>query len=196
MMAVIDMNYLVSGVVPERAGNAHQNIVPYQVFACGDGHLILAVGNDGQFRKFCEIAKHPAWALDARFATNAGRVQHRETLVPMIADVVRERTQRAWLDALEPAGVPCGPINRMDQVFADPQVIARQMKLDLAHPLAGSVPQVRTPLRFSDTPPTYDAAPPLLGAHTASVLRNRLGLDDATLARLSEAGIIEAFDAT
>jgi crotonobetainyl-CoA:carnitine CoA-transferase CaiB-like acyl-CoA transferase len=186
------MNYLVSGVVPKRAGNAHQNIVPYQVFACGDGHLILAVGNDGQFRKFCEIAKRPAWALDARFATNAGRVQHRETLVPMIGEVVRERTQRAWLDALEPAGVPCGPINRMDQVFADPQVIARQMKLDLPHPLAGVVPQVRTPLRFSEAALAYDAAPPLLGAHTASVLHERLGLDDATLARLVESGVIGA----
>jgi crotonobetainyl-CoA:carnitine CoA-transferase CaiB-like acyl-CoA transferase len=196
MMAVIDMNYLVSGVVPKRAGNAHQNIVPYQVFACADGHLILAVGNDGQFRKFCEIAKRPAWALDARFATNAGRVQHRETLVPMIGEVVRERTQRAWLDALEPAGVPCGPINRMDQVFADPQVIARQMKLDLPHPLAGVVPQVRTPLRFSEAALAYDAAPPLLGAHTASVLHERLGLDDATLARLVESGVIGAVAAS
>ena len=196
MMAVIDMNYLVGGVVPQRAGNAHQNIVPYQVFACADGHLILAVGNDGQFRKFCEIARRGAWAVDPRFATNAARVEHRETLVPMIAEVVGERPQRDWLAALEPAGVPCGPINRMDQVFADPQVIARQMKLDLAHPLAGTVPQVRTPLRFSDTALAYDAAAPLLGAHTAAVLRERLGLDDETLARLVESGVIESFVAS
>ena len=190
MMAVIDMNYLVSGVVPQRAGNAHQNIVPYQVFACADGHLILAIGNDGQFRKFCEIAERPGWAADARFATNAARVENRATLVPMIAALVRERTQRAWLDALEPAGVPCGPINRMDQVFADPQVIARQMKIDLPHPLAGTVPQVRTPLRFSQTELAYDAPPPLLGAHTAAVLRERLGLDEAALARLADGGVI------
>lgn len=190
MMAVIDMNYLVSGVVPQRAGNAHQNIVPYQVFACADGHLILAVGNDGQFRKFCEIAGRPGWAADARFATNAARVENRATLVPMVAALVRERTQRAWLDALEPAGVPCGPINRMDQVFADPQVIARQMRIDLPHPLAGTVPQVRTPLRFSQTGLAYDAPPPLLGAHTAAVLRERLGLDEAALARLADGGVI------
>jgi formyl-CoA transferase len=190
MMAVIDMNYLVSGVVPQRAGNAHQNIVPYQVFACADGHLILAVGNDGQFRKFCEIAGRPGWAADARFATNAARVENRATLVPMVAALVRERTQRAWLDALEPAGVPCGPINRMDQVFADPQVIARQMRIDLPHPLAGTVPQVRTPLRFSQTELAYDAPPPLLGAHTAAVLRERLGLDEAALARLADGGVI------
>jgi glutaryl-CoA transferase len=190
MMSVIDLNYLVSGIVPERAGNAHQNIVPYQVFACADGHVILAVGNDGQFRRFCDVAGRPEWAADERFATNAARVRHRETLVPMIAGVVRERAQRAWLDALEPAGVPCGPINRIDQVFADPQVIARAMKLDLAHPLSGSVPQVRTPLRFSQTPLAHRHAPPLLGQHTDAVLRERLGLDEAGLRRLVDAGVI------
>jgi crotonobetainyl-CoA:carnitine CoA-transferase CaiB-like acyl-CoA transferase len=191
MMSVIDMNYLVSGVVPQRAGNAHQNIVPYQVFACADGHVILAVGNDGQFRKFCEIAGRPEWADDERFATNAARVRHRGTLVPMVAAAVRERTQHAWLDALENAGVPCGPINRMDQVFADPQVRARGMRVDLPHPLSGTVPQVRTPLRFSHTPLAKRVAPPLLGQHTASVLRERLGLDDATLRRLAEQGVID-----
>jgi formyl-CoA transferase len=190
MMSVIDMNYLVSGVVPKRVGNAHQNIVPYQVFACADGHVILAVGNDLQFRKFCEIAARPEWADDERFATNAARVRHRESLVPMIADVMSGRAQRAWLDALEPAGIPCGPINRMDQVFADPQVVARTMKLDLPHPLSGTVPQVRSPLRFSDTRLAYDAAPPLLGADTEAVLRERLGLDAAALARLSAEGVI------
>ena len=190
MMAVIDMNYLLSGNAPARAGNAHQNIVPYQVFACADGHVILAVGNDGQFRKFCEIANEPQWVADERFATNAARVRHRDTLVPLIDAVMRTRSQRAWLDALERAGVPCGPINRLDQVFDDPQVRARGMKLDLPHPLAGSVPQVRAPLRFSTTPLSYASAPPLLGAHTASVLRNRLALDDATIAELARRGVI------
>jgi crotonobetainyl-CoA:carnitine CoA-transferase CaiB-like acyl-CoA transferase len=187
---VIDMNYLVSGVTPARAGNAHQNIVPYQVFACADGHVIVAVGNDGQFRKLCEIVEKPEWASDARFATNAARVRNRETLVPMIDALMRTRRQREWLVALERAGVPCGPINRLDQVFADPQVQARAMNLDLPHPIAGTVPQVRAPLRLSATPLTYTLPPPLLGEHTASVLRERLGLDDATLNDLAARGVI------
>ncbi len=152
MMAVMDMNYLVSGVPPARAGNAHQNIVPYQVFACADGHLILAVGNDGQFAKFCAVAGRPEWALDPRFATNADRVRHRDSLVPLVAAVVCTRGQRQWLDALEDEGVPCGPINRLDQVFADPQVVARGIRRDLPHARAGTVPQVVAPLRFSATP--------------------------------------------
>ena len=190
MMAVMNMNYLVSGSVPARAGNAHQNIVPYQVFACADGHVILAVGNDGQFRKFCEIGGTPQWAGDERFATNAARVRHRDTLVPLIDVLMRSRTQHAWLEALERAGVPCGPINRLDQVFDDPQIRARGMKLDLPHPLAGSVPQVRAPLRFSDTPLAYASAPPLLGAHTYDVLRERLALPEAKIAELARRGVI------
>ena len=190
MMAVIDMNYLVSGAVPARAGNAHQNIVPYQVFACADGHVILAVGNDGQFRRFCDVAGTPGWAGDLRYATNAARVRNRDTMVPMIDALMRTRVQREWLEALERAGVPCGPINRLDQVFADPQLQARTMKLDLPHPLAGTVPQVRAPLRLSGTPMTYTLAPPLLGEHTANVLRERLGLDDAMLRDLAARGVI------
>jgi len=190
MMAVIDMNYLVSGAVPARAGNAHQNIVPYQVFACADGHIILAVGNDGQFRRFCDVAGTPEWAGDLRYATNAARVRNRDMLVPMIDALMRTRAQREWLEALECAGVPCGPINRLDQVFADPQLQARTMKLDLPHPLAGTVPQVRAPLRLSGTPMTYTRAPPLLGEHTANVLRERLGLDDAMLRDLAARGVI------
>ncbi len=125
MMAVMNMNYLISGTPPGRAGNAHQNIVPYQVFACADGHLILAVGNDAQFTRFCEIAGKTEWARDPRFAANAERVKRRDVLVPLIAVVMRTRTQGEWLAALEAVGVPCGPINRLDQVFADPQVRAR-----------------------------------------------------------------------
>ena len=191
MMAVIDMNYLVGGVVPQRAGNAHQNIVPYQVFHCADGHVIVAIGNDAQFARFCDIAGRPEWAADPRFAKNAERVRNRATLVPQIDALLRERTQREWIDALEPAGIPCGPINGLDQVFADPQVAARGMQLDLAHPLAGTVPQVRAPLRMSRTPPAFDLPPPLLGEHTAAVLRERLGLDLATLDDLASRGIVE-----
>jgi len=190
MMAVIDMNYLISGEAPKRAGNAHQNIVPYQTFAASDGHLIVAVGNDGQFRTFCAIAGKLEWADDPRFATNAARVRNRQTLVPMIEAVMRTRTQREWLAAFEPAGVPSGPINRMDQVFADPQVNARGMKRDLSHPLSSTVPQVRTPLGMSATPLACDRAPPLLGQDTADVLRERLGLDDAALARLAARNVI------
>jgi formyl-CoA transferase len=191
MMAVMNLNYLVTGKPPGRAGNAHQNIVPYQVFACADGHVILAVGNDGQFAKFCEAAQKHAWAVDERFAKNADRVRNRDVLVPLVADAMRTRTQRAWLDALEPLGVPCGPINRLDQVFADPQLAARGLRMDLPHPLAGKVPQVGTPIKFSATPPDYGRPPPLLGEHTADVLRGRLAMDDATIGRLATRGVIQ-----
>jgi glutaryl-CoA transferase len=192
MMAVMNMNYLVSGVPPRRAGNAHQNIVPYQVFGCADGHLILAVGNDSQFARFCDVAGKPEWARDPRYAQNAERVRRRDELVPMVAEVVRTRTQAAWLAALEAVGVPCGPINRLDQVFADPQVQARGMRVDLPHALSGTVPQVANPLNFSGTPVAYTQAPPLLGEHTVSVLRDRLSLTDDTLAELAARGIIQA----
>jgi crotonobetainyl-CoA:carnitine CoA-transferase CaiB-like acyl-CoA transferase len=191
MMAVMGMNHLVAGTPPGRAGNAHQNIVPYQVFACADGHLILAVGNDGQFAKFCEVAGHAAWARDERFARNENRVRHRAILVPMVAEAVAKRTQHDWLAALEEVSVPCGPINKLDQVFADPQVLARGMLLDLPHPLAGRVPQVNSPVRMSGTPLAPDRPPPLLGEHTLQVLRERLALSDAAVARLTDEGVIE-----
>jgi formyl-CoA transferase len=190
MMAVIDMNYLVSGIAPQRAGNAHQNIVPYQVFRCADGHLIVAVGNDGQFRRFCGIAGAAQWAADPRFATNAARVRNRDALVPTIEARMRMRTKCEWLAALEPAGIPCGPINRVDEVFADAQVQARGMRMDLPHPLAGTVPQVRTPLALSATPLAYGLPPPLLGQHTADVLGGRLGLSKAALRDLAARGVI------
>jgi len=190
MMAVMNLNYLVTGTPPGRAGNAHQNIVPYQAFACADGHLILAVGNDSQFAKFCEAADRRAWAADERFASNADRVRHRAILVPLVAEVMRTRTQHAWLEALEALGVPCGPINRLDQVFADPQLAARGLRMDLPHPLAGSVPQVGTPIRFSATPAAYGRPPPLLGEHTAEVLRERLALDPRAIAALAARGVI------
>ncbi len=191
LMATMSHNYLVTGVPPGRIGNAHQNIVPYQTFACTDGHLILAVGNDAQFAKFCAVAGQAEWATDSRFAKNADRVRNRHVLVPLIAAVVRTRSQKDWLDALEPLGVPSGPINRMDQVFADPQVVARGMRMDLPHPAAGSVPQVRTPLGFSATPLGYDRPPPLLGEHTAAVLRERLGLADDAITALARRDVIQ-----
>ena len=190
MMSVMNMNYLIGGVAPERAGNAHQNIVPYQVFECADGHVIVAVGNDGQFRKFCDIAARPEWATDPRFATNAARVRQRDTIVPLIAAVMRARPQSRWLADLERAGIPCGPINRIDQVLRDPQVEARGMKIDLPHPLAGSVPQVRAPLRFSGSPLSYTAAPPVLGQDSRDVLRTTLGIGEAAFADLVQRGVV------
>jgi len=190
MMAVMNMNYLVSGTPPARAGNAHQNIVPYQVFPCADGHLILAVGNDGQFAKFCTVADVPEWSADPRFARNAERVRHRATLVPMVEAMMRTRTQRDWLDALEAAGVPCGPIHKIDAVFADAQVQARGMRLDLPHPLAGTVPLVGPPFKLSGTPLAPKRPPPLLGEHTAMVLRDRLGLDAGRIAALAALGVV------
>jgi len=190
MMATLDMNYLVTGVPPGRAGNAHQNIVPYQVFACADGHVVVAVGNDAQFARFCAAAGRPDWVNDERFATNAARVRHRDVLVPLIDAVVRTRTQRDWLDDLERRGVPCGPINRLDQVFDDPQVRWRALCRQLPHPLASGVPQVVAPVRLSGTPLAFESPPPTLGEHTTAVLKERLGLDDARLAALAGSGVI------
>ena len=190
MMSVMNLNYLVTGVVPKRIGNAHPNIVPYQVFACADGHVIVAVGNDSQFAKFCEAAGVPQWSADPRFARNADRVRNRAVLVPMIEAVVRTRAQHDWIAALEARGVPCGPINTLDQVFAEPQLAARGMKVEMPHPLAGVVPQVGSPLRYSATPVAYDRAPPLLGEHTARVLEERLGYDAGRIAALAARNIV------
>ena len=182
-------NHLVGGMVPTRMGNAHPNIVPYQDFPTADGDMILAIGNDGQFAKFCAIAGHPQWASDARFASNPQRVRHRAELIPLLRQATVSRTTRDWIAALEPAGVPCGPINRLDQVFADPQAQARGLRIDLPHPRAGSVPLVANPIRMSATPPQYLRPPPLLGEHTAEVLAEWLQLDAARIHDLGEAGI-------
>ena len=187
MLANINMNYLVSGQAPRRLGNAHANIVPYQVFEAADGHLILAVGNDAQFARLCELAGRPEWPLDDRFATNAARVRHREILVPMVAECLRQRSRDQWLEALEAAGVPCGPINRLDQVFAHPQVVAREMRVDLPHPQAGSVPLVGSPMKLSATPVNYDLPPPLLGQHNHEILGGLLGLSATQIEALTQA---------
>ncbi|MFO1069937.1 MAG: CaiB/BaiF CoA-transferase family protein [Geminicoccaceae bacterium] len=184
------LNFLVSGERPFRWGNAHPNIVPYQAFATADGHVILAVGNDAQYRRFCEVAGRPALGTDPRYATNAGRVGHRAELTEAIAGWMRERPSGWWLAELEKVGVPCGPINELDQVFADPQVQARGIRMDLPHPQAGTVPQVASPMRLSATPVAYERAPPTLGQHTDDVLTEVLGLDAAALSELREKGIL------
>lgn len=189
MLANLGANYLTTGQAPKRAGNAHQNIVPYQVFAVADGHLILAVGNDGQFAKFCGVAGHPEWALDPRFARNADRVRARDTLVPMIADCMRQRRRDDWLAALEAAKVPCGAINDLADAFNDPHVQARGMTVTLPHALAGEVKLVSSPMKLSETPVQYRRAPPLLGEHTEEVL-TQLGVDAHRRAALRNQGVI------
>ena len=170
MLANLGAAYLATGQAPARAGNAHQNIVPYQVFEVADGHLILAVGNDGQFEKFCAVACRPELAQDARFARNADRVRHRDILVPLLADLMKQRSKARWLAALETAKVPSGAINNLQEVFADPQVIARAMTACLPHPLTDDLRVVASPMNLSLTPVQYRRAPPLLGQHTEEVL--------------------------
>ena len=184
------MNYLTTGVAPKRMGHAHPNIVPYQDFPTADGDIILTIGNDGQFRKFAEAAGHPEWASDDRFASNKARVAHRKELIPLIRQVTVFRTTAEWVALLEQAGVPCGPINDLAQVFADPQVQARGLRLDLPHPLAGSVPQVASPIRLSETPVEYRKAPPMLGEHSEAILQELLGLGFDKILSLRQAGVI------
>ncbi len=161
------MNYLIGGSVPARFGNAHPNVVPYQAFAAADGHLILAIGNDGQFRRFCEVAGEPAMGTDPRYATNAARLANRAELCPRVAAIMATRSMDEWISVLEKAGVPCGPINTLDRVFRDPQVQARGMVQHLDHPLAGPVPTVRNPILFSRSRMQMHRAPPLLGEDDA-----------------------------
>jgi crotonobetainyl-CoA:carnitine CoA-transferase CaiB-like acyl-CoA transferase len=189
MLANLGANYLVTGVPPRRMGNAHQNIVPYQVFEVADGHMILAVGNDGQFAKFCEVAGIADLARDPRYTRNADRVRHRITLVPQLAEVMKRRTKADWLAALEAARVPSGPINDLGEVFADPQVRARDMTTEVPHPLAGTLPLVASPLKLDVTPVQYRRAPPLLGEHTDEVLRE-FGIARERAAALREQGVL------
>jgi formyl-CoA transferase len=184
------MNYLATGESPGRLGNAHPNIVPYQTFRTKDGDIILACGNDNLFAKFCDVAGRRALAVDPRFATNAKRVENRAELTRLLADIFVTRTTREWVDALEDAGVPNGPINTIEQVFAEPQVIARGMRIELPHPTAGKVPLVASPMRFTGTPLEFKVPPPTLGQHTDEILRGVLGRSDAEVARLRTGGII------
>jgi len=186
MLANQNLNYLVSGQAPQRAGNAHQNLVPYQVFAAADGHLIVAVGNDSQFRAYCGVIGLPELAGDPRYATNPGRVVNRGQLVPVLAERMKTGARDHWLRELERAGVPAGPINTLDQVYDDPQVRARGMRQDLPHPVAGSVPLAASPMRFSASPVQYRRAPPMLGQHTEEVLREELGLDEEEIRALAD----------
>ncbi|AAO58880.1 L-carnitine dehydratase/bile acid-inducible protein F [Pseudomonas syringae pv. tomato] len=184
------MNYLTTGVAPERLGNAHPNIVPYQSFPTADGDLILTVGNDSQFRKFAEVAGQSQWADDPRFLTNTLRVAHRAELIPLIRQVTVFKATAQWVAVLEAVGVPCAPVNDLAKVFADPQVVARGLAIELPHALGGKVPQVASPIRLSETPVEYRRAPPMLGEHTAVVLEELLGLGGDEVASLRAAGVL------
>jgi crotonobetainyl-CoA:carnitine CoA-transferase CaiB-like acyl-CoA transferase len=183
-------NFLISGSLPRRYGNAHPNVVPYQAFATGDGHIIIAVGNDFQFGKFCRAAGRPALAEDERFVTNAGRVRNRDQLIPQVAALLTQRSTDEWMKLLGPLGVPCGPINRLDQAFDHPQARHRGMRIELPHPASGNVPLVANPIRFTEHPIAYDMPPPVLGQHTDQVLRDVLGLSQQHIEALRECGTV------
>lgn len=174
MLANQNSNYFTSGKAPTRAGNAHQNVVPYQVFAASDGHLIVATGNESQYRAYCNAIGAPELGDDPRFATNRQRISNRDTLVALLTDIMKQRPRDEWIGKLEAAGVPCGPINNIAQTFAHPQSQARQLRRELPHPLGGTASVTASPLRFSASPVVYRKAPPMLGEHTQEILQEIL----------------------
>jgi crotonobetainyl-CoA:carnitine CoA-transferase CaiB-like acyl-CoA transferase len=190
VMANQAANYLVSGRDPRRLGNAHPNIVPYQAFSTADGSLTVAVGNDAQYARFCDVLGAPELASDARFATNEARVANRAALIPLLQLRLSAAPTAHWLERLERVGVPAGPINTLSQVFADPQVRHRGLRIDTAHPTLAQVPGVRCPIRMSESAIGAPLPPPPLGWHTREVLAERLGLGEAELESLAERKVI------
>ena len=190
LLAYQNTNYFATGKPPRRIGNLHPNIVPYQPFRTSDGEVIVACGNDNLFAKFCEAAGCPELVRDPRFATNGKRVENRTEITRLIQDIFAKRTTAQWLELLEAAGVPNGPINDIAQVFAEPQVKARGVRIELEHAAAGKVPLVASPMRFSGTPIEYHQAPPVLGEHTEEILKRLLGKSDAEVAALRAAGVV------
>jgi crotonobetainyl-CoA:carnitine CoA-transferase CaiB-like acyl-CoA transferase len=182
------MNYLTTGVAPRRTGNAHPNIQPQDIFDCSDGKLVLAVGNDSQFAKLCEVLGRPELARDERYATNVARVRNQDTLTPILRAQLMQQTRKHWANALEAAGVPCGPINSVAEVFEDPQIRQRQMLIEVDHPTAGKAKLVGSPMRFTQAPVQYERAPPLLGEHTREILRE-LGIEEQDITRLATSGV-------
>ncbi len=183
-------NYLATGVSPERIGNAHPNIVPYQTFNTADGAIILACGNDNLFKKFCEVAGCMGFTTDPKFSTNAARVQNRAEITNLLNAVFAKRSTKEWVKLLDDAGVANGPINTLQQVFEEPQVIARGMKIEMPHAVAGKVTLVASPMRFSGTPIKHEIPPPALGQHTDEILRKSLKKSDAEIAKLKADGVV------
>ena len=175
MLANVASSYLISGNLPKRYGNAHANIVPYQSFQARDAWFIVAVGNDKQFEKLCGLVDEPNLANDPRFSTNANRVKHREELIAILGPIFMQRNASEWLSSLEAAGIPCGPINNLDKVFAEPQLEARKMLISMEHAAVGDLKVVGSPLKFSDTPVQYKLPPPMLGEHTEEILKELMG---------------------
>jgi crotonobetainyl-CoA:carnitine CoA-transferase CaiB-like acyl-CoA transferase len=190
LLAYQNTNYFATGKPPRRIGNLHPNIVPYQPFSAADGEVILACGNDNLYRKFCEAAGCAGLASDPRFETNGKRVENRVELTRLLGEIFRKRSKKDWVELLDAAGVPNGPINDIAQVFAEPQVKARGVRIEVEHPVAGRLPMVASPMRFSGTPLEHRRPPPLLGEHTEEVLRELLGKGVGELARLRESGVI------
>ena len=190
MLSNQGQNHLISGVVPRRYGNAHPNVVPYQAFTTANGHIIIAIGNDAQFSKFCAAAGEAWLAQDVRFSSNADRVRNRDALIPEIARIAKQRGTEDWLRMLGAIGVPCGPINDLAQTFAHPQVQHRDMKIELDHPASGKVPLIANPIRFTERPLVCSRPPPMLGQHTDEVLADLLGLDETRIAELRDAHIV------
>lgn len=184
------INHFLSGKIPRRMGNAHSNMVPYQVFRCKEGDVIVAVGNDGQYRALCKLIERDDLATDERYATPGQRNRNRDTLIPEIAQAMLARTMQEWVALMEAANVPCGPIYNMQQMFEDPHVQHRGMRLSLPHSAGVQAPAVASPIRLSDTPIQYGRSAPLLGEHTDSVLAQRLGLAPARIAELRARGAI------
>jgi len=184
------LNYFTSGKIPGRYGNAHANVVPYEAFATADGHVILAVGNDSQFASFCKVAGRPELAADPRYATMPGRIRNRSELIPLIREIMKRRASKDWIERLEAANVPCGPINNYKEVFEDPQVRHRELKIEIPHPAGVPCPTLASPMRFSGTPVEYELPPPLLGQHTHEVLGGLLGMPREELDRLAAMKII------
>ena len=189
-MCNVASNYLTSGVSPKSWGNASANIVPYQTFKASDGWIIVAAGNDSQFRHFVESGHEPQLADDPRFSTNPERVRHRAELDPLLQKMVLKKTKKEWIELLDTANVPCGPINNFKEVFENEQVIAREIKMEMPHPTAGKVNLVRSPMRLSETPVVENRPPPLLGEHTLEILQEKLGLTELQIKSLKDQGII------
>jgi formyl-CoA transferase len=190
MLANMGSNYLNSGKAPKRWGNAHPNIVPYQTFACSDGYIIVAAGNDGQYQKFVEAGGRADLATHERYASNPLRVQNRDELVPILAEMVKAKSRSEWIAQLEAVGVPCGPINDIGDVYQNPQVQARGLVTEAPHPAAGKVKLVRSPMRLSATPADGGSAPPMLGQHTEEVLRELLGRSAEDIGALKGKGVL------